>query len=229
MKVQPVTLSALLILTLSGCYSPAAYLPRGEDAYKMVPAADPGKGPAQYRIGLLDTLSIRTFQEPDLSFEKIQVDAGGNINFPLVGTVRVVGKSPIELSRELENGLSARYIVNPQVVVGVETSAAQRVVVEGNVIEPGVYEVSGSSSLMESIARAKGLTRVAQVNEIVVFRQINGQRMGAVFNLKDIREGRAQDPEILGGDQIVVGFNAIKGAYRDFIAAAPVFNAFRNF
>ena len=81
---------------------------------------------------------------------------------------------------------------------------------------------------MESIARAKGLTRVAQVNEIVVFRQINGQRMGAVFNLKDMREGRAQDPEILGGDQIVVGFNAIKGAYRDFIAAAPIFNVFRN-
>lgn len=221
--------AAPLVLLLAGCYSPAAYLPRGEEAYRLVPEANRMQGPAQYRIGVLDTLSIRTFQEPDLTFEKIQVDAGGNINFPLVGKVSAVGKTPIELSQELATGLAARYIVSPQVVVGVEQSAAQRVVVEGNVIEPGVYEVSGSSSLLESIARAKGLTRVAMVDQIVVFREIGGERKGAVFNLKDIREGRAPDPEILGGDKIVVGFSAIKGAYRDFIAAAPIFNVFRNF
>lgn len=194
-----------------------------------MPPADRTKGPAEYHIGVLDTLSIRTFQEPDLTFDKIQVDSGGNINFPLIGAVHASGKTPLELSQELEKGLATRYIVSPQVVVGVEESAAQRVVVEGNVIEPGVYEVSGSSSLMESIARAKGLTRVAQVNQIVVFREINGQRMGAIFNLKDIREGKAPDPEILGGDTIVVGFNAVKGAYRDFIAMAPLFNVFRAF
>lgn len=229
MKRSLAAVPLLGAVLLSGCFSPSATIPRGEAAYRVIPPADQTKGPAQYRIGVLDTLSIRTFQEPDLTFDKIQVDAGGTINFPLIGVVHAAGKTPFELSQELEKGLAGRYIVSPQVVVGVEESAAQRVVVEGNVIEPGVYEVSGSSSLMESIARAKGLTRVAQVNQIVVFREVNGQRMGAIFNLKDIREGKAPDPEILGGDTIVVGFNAVKGAYRDFISMAPVFNAFRAF
>lgn len=229
MRFRTVGVALMPLVLLAGCYSPAANLPRGQEAYRLMPEANRAQGPAQYRIGVLDSLSIRTFQEPDLTFEKIQVDAGGNINFPLIGKVSAVGKTPIELSQELASGLATRYIVSPQVVVGVEQSAAQRVVVEGNVIEPGVYEVSGSSSLLESIARAKGLTRVAMVDQIVVFREIGGQRMGAVFNLKDIREGHAADPEILGGDKIVVGFNAVKGAYRDFIAAAPIFNVFRNF
>jgi polysaccharide export outer membrane protein len=96
-------------------------------------------------------------------------------------------------------------------------------------MQPGVYEITGSSSLQESIARAEGLTRVAVVDQIVVLRTIDGKPMGAVFDLKAIREGKAPDPEILGGDRIVVGFSGLKGAYRDLLSAAPLFNVFRAF
>ena len=65
------------------------------------------------------------------------------------------------------------------------------------------------------------------VDEIVVLRTVDGQPMGAVFDLQAIREGRAADPEILGGDRIVVGFSGLKGTYRDLISAAPLFNIFR--
>ena len=79
-----------------------------------------------YRIGVLDTLSVRVFQEPELSFEALAVDASGTINFPLVGEVQAVGKTPIELSDEIETRLGARFIRDPQVVVGVVSSAARR-------------------------------------------------------------------------------------------------------
>jgi polysaccharide export outer membrane protein len=174
-------------------------------------------------------LSIRVFQEPDLSFERLQVDAGGNINFPLVGTIHAAGKDPLALSEELEHSLSTRFIRAPQVVVGVAEAVGQRFVVEGSVIEPGTFQIAGRATLLESIARARGLTRVAQNDKVAIFREIDGQRSGALFNLNDIREGRAPDPEILGGDTVVVGFSAIKGAYRDFLATAPLFNLFRNF
>jgi polysaccharide export outer membrane protein len=50
-----------------------------------------------------------------------------------------------------------------------------------------------------------------------------------VFNLNHIRQGRSPDPEILGGDVVVIGYSAIKGAFRDFLSAAPALAAFRPF
>lgn len=224
-----IVLAGAICLALAGCYSPAVDLPRGEQAYARVPAMDVDRAPAVYRIGPLDVLSVRVFQEPDLSFESLQVDAAGNINFPLVGTMRAAGKDPLTLSRELRRSLASRFIREPQVVVGVEQAAGQRFVVEGSVNEPGSFEIAGRATLLESIARAKGLTRMAQNDKVAIFRQIDGQRAGALFNVNDIREGKAPDPEVLGGDTIVVGFSAIKGAYRDFLATAPLINLFRTF
>jgi polysaccharide export outer membrane protein len=194
-----------------------------------MPAPDPGSTRSVYRIGVQDTLSIRVFQEPELSFETIGVNAGGVINYPLVGEIRAAGKTPLELGDEIERGLGERFIRSPQVVVGVVESSAQRVTVEGSVVEPGAYEIAGNSTLLEAIARAQGLTRVAVVDEIVVLRTVDGQPTGAVFDLQAIREGKAPDPEILGGDKIVVGFSGLKGIYRDVLSAAPLFNVFRNF
>jgi polysaccharide export outer membrane protein len=217
------------VLAVSGCFSPSSKLPSGQEAYSVIPPADPASGPAVYRIGVLDTLSIRVFQEPELSFDSLAVDASGTINFPLAGEIQAAGKTPIELSNEIEARLGTRFIRDPQVVVGVVSSAAQRVTVDGQVVTPGVYEIAGTSSLIEAIARARGTTPIANNGQVLVFREIDGQRYGAVFNLKEIREGKVPDPEILGGDRIVVGASALKGAYRDFLTAAPVFNVFTRF
>lgn len=216
-------------LLLAGCFSPSANLPAGEDAYRVMPAASDSQGPREYRIGVLDTLSIRVFQEPELTFEEISVNSAGTINFPFIGELSAVDKTPIELSREIEAGLGTRFIRNPQVVVGVVASAAQRVTVEGEVEQPGVYEIAGTSSLLESVARARGLTNTGVDDEVIIFRMIEGERYGAVFDLKAIREGRADDPEILGGDRIVVGYSAVRGAWESFLKAAPLFNVFTRF
>ena len=63
----------------------------------------------------------------------------------------------------------------------------------------------------------------------MVFRTVNGQRMGAVFDLQQIRTGAAPDPQILDGDTIVVGYSAVKGAFRDFLAASALLNLFTVF
>ena len=216
-------------LMLTGCFSPSEGLPAGEDAYRIIPAESSTGDLAEYRIGVLDVLSIRVFQEPELTFEQIAVTSAGTINFPFIGEMNVAGKTPLVLSREIEAGLGSRYIRDPQVVVGVVTSAAQRVTVDGEVVQPGVYEIAGSSSLIESIARARGLKFTGVDDEVIVFRMIDGERHGAVFDLRAIREGRAPDPQILGGDRIVVGYSTLRGAWEDFKEAAPIFNVFRRF
>ncbi|WP_284053347.1 polysaccharide biosynthesis/export family protein [Stakelama marina] len=208
-------------------------LPSGDAAYAMFPEPDLTRQATSYEIGPLDVLSITVFQEPDLSFSgtgnQLQVDAAGNISYPLLGTVRAAGKTALELSNEIAAALGRKYLVDPQVSVTVAASISQRVTVEGDVNKPGTYEINGTSTLLEALAQAESPTEVAKLDQIVIFRRVDGKRMGGVFNLNDIREGKAADPEIKGGDVIVVGFSAVKGAFRDLFKAAPFFNVFRYF
>lgn len=219
-------------MMLSGCISRPPSLPVGSDAYAVIAPPSADARPDDYAIGPLDTLQVTVFQEPDLSFEKIQVDAAGNLSFPLIGTVHAQGKTASTLGAEIADALGQKYLVNPQVTVLVSSSISQRFTVEGQVTQPGVYEVTGTTTLLEALARAQSPTRTAKLNEIIVFRTVGGQRMGAVFDLKQIRRGDAPDPQILGGDVIVVGYSQLQGAWQDILRAAPLAafaNAFRAF
>jgi polysaccharide export outer membrane protein len=222
-------LPLLAIAGTAACESPRAGLPHGAQAYAVIPAPAPGSTRNQYRIGPLDVLAIAVFQEPDLSQRDLQVDASGNVLMPLIGVMQASGKTAHQLSADIAQQLGTRYLADPQVTVTVTTSVSQQVTVEGNVTMPGVYEITGAPTLLEALARARSPTRVARLQEVVVFRVIGGRRTGAVFDVTAIRNGRAPDPELLGGDVVVVGFDAVKGAFRDFLSTAPLVNAFRAF
>lgn len=231
LSIKALGVSTLMAaLTLGGCAEQmSTELPRANQAYEVFPAQT-GTAPVAYRIGPLDVLAINVFQEPELTFEKIEVDAGGNLDFPLIGSVQAAGKTASQLSSDIAERLNSRYLRDAQVTVRVSSSVSQNITVEGNVVEPGVYEIpGGSTTLLQAIARAKSPTRTAKTNEIAVFRMVEGQRMGAVFDLNDIRQGRAPDPELRGGDVVVVGFSALKGAFRDFLTAAPLLNIFTRY
>lgn len=98
-------LGALPLVLVSGaCFSPAANLPSGEAAYAVMPPARGTGGLGDYRIGVQDVISVRVFQEPDLTFEEMQVDASGTINFPLIGRMQAAGKSPFSCPTRLRKG-----------------------------------------------------------------------------------------------------------------------------
>lgn len=215
-------------LTLASCGTPRPALPAGDAAYRSFPA-DPTGARADYRIGALDELSIAVFREPDLSPDKLRVDAGGVVLFPLIGSVRAAGKTSAELAAEIARRLDARFVRDPQVTVTVTSSLSQRVTVEGSVNQPGVYELGGSATLLQALALAHSPTPTAKLNEVVVFRVAAGHREGAVFDLRRIRAGLDPDPRIEGGDTVVVGYSQLRGGFRDFLTAAPLLALFRPF
>jgi polysaccharide biosynthesis/export protein len=174
-------------------------------------------------------LDLQVFDEPDLSNSALEVDTNGNIQMPLVGEVAAAGRTPADIAREIEKRLSERYVVNPQVVLSIKKAAPRRVSVEGQVNKPGVYELDANTTLLSAIARAESPTRTARLDDIVIFRSIDGRRLAGRFNLGDVRDGRAPDPQILNGDVIVVGFSHSKGIWRDFMQSAPLFNLFYVF
>lgn len=201
-------------------------LPVGQQAYAIIPASAPTTSPKDYVLGPLDTISVDVFQEPDLSAKDVRLDSAGNVLLPLVGSVHAAGKTASQLSGEL-TGRLARYVVRPNVTVTAD-SITQKVTIEGEVNQPGVYDIKGNSSLLEALAMAHSPTEVAALDQVIVFRNVNGQRTGARFNLQRIRAGSDPDPLLIGGDRIVVGYSSVKGAWRDFLKF-PIFNLFKVF
>lgn len=184
---------------------------------------------AEYTIGVGDKLSVRVFQVPDLSFEQLVVDTSGNIQLPLIGAVRASSQTAGQLSTEIAARLSAQYLRNPQVTVTVTEAASQKVTIDGAVTKPGVYEMRGATSLLQAVAMAEGPTGIADLTKVAIFRTINGQRSVALFDLQAIRQGRSDDPTVLGDDVIVVDTSRMSEAMRGIIQTIPALAIFRPF
>jgi polysaccharide biosynthesis/export protein len=183
---------------------------------------------ADYKIAPLDTLKINVFQIADMSGD-FEVDLAGNIGMPLIGSVRAVGLTTDELDSTLTRMLSAKYLRNPDVNVGVKSSSTRVVTVDGSVASPGVFPVNGKLTLLQVVALAKGTTPDANPRRVAIFRQIEGQRMAAAFDLTSIRRGNAEDPRVYSGDIVVVDGSKVRAIQREVLTALPILGMFRPF
>jgi polysaccharide export outer membrane protein len=175
-------------------------------------------------IGPLDTIGVDVFNVPELSRE-VQVDPGGSITLPLVGTVDARGKTSVELARAIEAALRGRFVRDPQVTVNVKSSVSQVVSVDGQVAEPGLYPVTNQMTLGRAIASAKGLSEFAKLDDVVILRTVNGQRMAGLYNMTAIRRGLYADPPVYPNDMIVVGDSPARRLFKDFVSVTPLLAA----
>ena len=219
------------LLALAGCAGPRpSGLPHGASAYEVVPPAPATPGAAIARaLQPGDSIAVQVYREPDLGVEKAVLDEVGNVQLPLLGEVRAAGQTPGELADAIAARLGERYLRQPRVTVSLVGSVPRTVTVEGQVAAPGIFPLGRNETLLSSLARAGSPTQLAKLDEVVVFRNVNGQRMGAVFDVRQIRVGAAPDPQVLDGDVVVVGYSQLKGAYRDFLVATPLLNLFTVF
>lgn len=201
---------------------PTTSATRGAPAAITQPAAA-----GAYRIGPLDVLDISVFQVPELS-KTVQVASAGTVNFPLVGEIPAAGKTPMEVERDLTHRLGAKYLNSPQVTVFVREYNSQRVTVEGAVKKSGVFPITGESTLVRIIATAGGLEDNYDAT-VVIFREVEGQRLAARFDIDDVRAGKAKDPVLRSGDVVVVGTSAIKNTYNNVLKSLPLAGVFLSF
>lgn len=172
---------------------------------------------------------MQVFREPDLGVDKAVLDELGNVQLPLIGEVAAAGRTPAELAGQIGARLGQRFLRNPQVTVAVAGTVPRTVTVEGQVATPGIFALGRRDTLLTSLARAGSPTQLAKLDQVVVFRTVNGRRMGAVFDVREIRVGGAPDPQIVDGDVIVVGYSELRGAFRDFLSVTPLLNLFTVF
>jgi protein involved in polysaccharide export with SLBB domain len=154
-----------------------------------------------------DLIRITVFQEDDLLTEA-RISKTGYIIFPLLGSVRLAGKTIDQAAAEIRERLDKDYVIHPQVTVTVLEYAKQWVTVLGEVQKPGTIELpaEGNLDLLGAIALAGGYTKIAAPNRITVRRQVNGQDQVIKVNGKDLaKDTNVQIFYVQPGDTIMVG------------------------
>lgn len=220
--------SLLLSLLVLGCASgPSRSMASGQalPAPDTTAASGAYEGQTDYRLGPQDLIEVSVFGVNDLS-KTVRVNSNGQISLPLIGSVMAGGRTIPELEAELAKSYSEGYLQNPQVTLFIKEFASQRITLEGAIEKPGIYPLTGKTSLLQAVAVAGGVTPLADLNGVVVFRQVDGKRAAAVYSLKELRRGTIDDPQLYGDDMIVVEQSGSKTAFRRVIESIPVLGFF---
>ena len=215
-------------LAISACADSRGELPYNPPGFGQPDAPSQTVLSEDYRIGPLDKIAVTVFQVEDLSGE-YQVDLTGNIGLPLLGNVRAVDKTPDELQTLIASKLSQNYLKNPDVTVGILEATGSRLTIDGSVNKPGIYPVYGKMTLLQAIAQSEGLDEYANPKRVAIFRQIDGDRMVAAYDLTTIRSGADADPQVYRGDVIVVDGSRTKETWRTVLQSTPILGIFRPF
>lgn len=226
MRVSWILGSLLLALLLGGCQTD----PMSGKAVQLseelsVPDSTLPIQSRDVRIGPMDLIALSVFGAPDLD-ASYQVDFEGKLKLPLIGTVHAAGFTASQLAVDLERRLSEKYLQNADVTVRIEESRERFMTVDGSVKNPGMYPVEGQLTLMQAIALSGGATDSANPRRVVVFRQIEGKRHAAAFDLRDIRRGEAEDPLIYANDIVVMDGSEARRTYGDVLRSVPLLALF---
>lgn len=186
------------------------------------------QGASDYRVGSQDLLELSVFGVDELN-KTVRVNSNGQISLPLVGSVMAGGRTIPELEKDIAAKLAQGFLQNPQVSVFVKEYTSQRVTLEGEVTKPGIYPITGKTTLIQAVAIAGGLTDLADLGGVVLFREVDGKRMAAAYDMSALRKGAVADPQVYGDDVIVVEKSGSKSAFREFIKAVPALGYFMVF
>ena len=224
-------LACLLLLLLAACASGGGQRVANVST-EPLPAPDSTsasgayKGTTDYRIGAQDLLAISVFGVQELNKE-VRVNSNGQISLPLIGGVMAGGRTIPELEDDLAKKYSTGYLQNPQGSVFVKEFTSQRITLEGAFNKPGIYPITGRTTLLQGVAIGGGLNdQLADPGGIVVMRNVGGKRMAAVYDLRQVRRGTVENPELYGDDIIVVEQSGSKTMFRRIIESIPVLGVF---
>jgi polysaccharide export outer membrane protein len=115
---------------------------------------------ATYVLGPDDQLTILGVDADEFANKPVRVDPAGDLNLPMIGRVHVAGMSVEDCENALNQRFAA-YVKNPQLTVALTEVKSQPVSVMGAVNQPGVLQIQGRKTLLETLSAAGGLRQDA--------------------------------------------------------------------
>ena len=160
-----------------------------------------------YIVGEEDILRITVYDHPDLGTTS-RVSGDGIIKFPLIGDVKVTGLTASQVAQRIADLLASGYVVNPQVSVFIEEFKSKKTTILGQVVNPGIYALSGNTTFLELLSKAGGLTKEAGDRAIINRKSgLKGRKESVItIDLKRLIEGgdASLNIPVLDGDNIYV-------------------------
>jgi polysaccharide export outer membrane protein len=128
---------------------------------------------SEFVLGVGDSLDIAIYRNDDLK-TSTKINPTGKIMFPLIGEVQAAGKSLSALRDELTERFS-KYLVDPQISISVSSVQSQKVMVLGEVRNPGIYTYDADLTIMDAVAKAGGWTSDARTSNVLLLRKVSGK------------------------------------------------------
>jgi polysaccharide export outer membrane protein len=162
---------------------------------------------APYLVGPGDTLNVVVWRSPELSIV-VPVRPDGKITTPLVEDLQASGKTPTQIAREIEQGLS-RYVQNPVVTVIVTSFSgpySQQVRVIGEAAKPQALPYRENMTLLDVMIAVGGITDFAAGNRASILRIEGGKSRQFGVLLTDLIRGGdlSANVEMRPGDVLII-------------------------
>lgn len=110
----------------------------------------------RYTLGPGDVVNIRFYGQPDLTRNGVRIAPDGTISYLQVNSLHVADSTIDELRQKLEEALRIAYR-NPRLVITPWELKSKRYVILGKVIDKGVFTLERPITLLEAIARSRGI------------------------------------------------------------------------
>lgn len=160
--------------------------------------------PSGYVIGTGDVLGIKFWQQQELSGDVV-VRPDGMITMPLLNDVVAAGQTPQQLSQQIGT-IAKRWVQDPNVTVIIRQINSRSVFITGRVAHAGKYPLNGSTTILQLIAMAGGLSEWADGENVTLMRNDQNGFVTRRFNYKDViaRKNLDQNIELRPGDTVIV-------------------------
>lgn len=111
------------------------------------------------------------------------VDAEGNIDFPILGKIKVEGQTRLQLTNLIKNRLIKEELIKDPIVTIQFMNF--KVSVIGEVARPGSFTISGDRvTLLEALSMAGDLTIYGKRDRVAVIRERDGKRTTLFHDLR---------------------------------------------
>jgi polysaccharide export outer membrane protein len=210
-RILAVAIALCVVFAAAGCggarSASSPYIPPPEDPARAAwmeaieeLRANPDflKPPAEYYLGPGDVLSVSIVGRTDVLGEdqrngepfRVTISENPNIVFPLIGSVRVHGKTPEQVRQTLTDAYGA-LLRSPTLILTVEKFYQNQVTVLGSVKQPGRYLLEPGDTILDAVFKAGGLTLGGKTGDLPPARNLKILRLRTT--MKDRADRTAEE------------------------------------
>ena len=142
-----------------------------DDLLMIVVSASDNEAAQPFNLPIISILTSGNFAGTAFQYQLYLVDGNGNIDFPILGMIKVDGVSKLKFIADLKESLK-KYVKDPIITVKIMN---YKIAVTGEVLRPGNFNITSDRvTLLDAIALAGDLTIYGRRDNIIVIREING-------------------------------------------------------